>query len=215
MSINFTGVNSIAIPEGTVKKITRKSDGAVLWEKPVVEDDVLFRLENPIIGAEGAYVDTGIKLFDTKKPFSIIIKFVFNTELLENSGRRCILHCMYEEYPYYGIIIEQITNPDGAVLNFSTKTNINAVSESYINDLEENVFVIVHEGLNCVLYANSIENLVTPKYSYVAIDSTLVLGAYKTVSGEYGRFFDVGNITHCTVYNRTLSTSEIQNLMSN
>lgn len=31
MSIDFTGVKSITIPEGAVKKITRKSDGFVLW----------------------------------------------------------------------------------------------------------------------------------------------------------------------------------------
>lgn len=35
MSIDFTGVKAITIPEGAVKKITRKSNGAVLWEKSV------------------------------------------------------------------------------------------------------------------------------------------------------------------------------------
>lgn len=33
MSIDFTGVNSVTIPEGSVSKITRKSDGLILWEK--------------------------------------------------------------------------------------------------------------------------------------------------------------------------------------
>ena len=33
MSIDFTGVKAITVPEGAVKKITRKSDGVVLWEK--------------------------------------------------------------------------------------------------------------------------------------------------------------------------------------
>lgn len=37
MSIDFTGVTDITIPEGKVKKITRKSDGSVVWEKPVTE----------------------------------------------------------------------------------------------------------------------------------------------------------------------------------
>lgn len=31
--IDFTGVKAITIPEGIVKKITRKSDGVVRWEK--------------------------------------------------------------------------------------------------------------------------------------------------------------------------------------
>lgn len=34
MSIDFTGVKSLSIPEGVVIKIVRKSDGTVLWEKP-------------------------------------------------------------------------------------------------------------------------------------------------------------------------------------
>lgn len=33
MSIDFTGVKAVTVPEGAVKKITRKSDGVVLWEK--------------------------------------------------------------------------------------------------------------------------------------------------------------------------------------
>ena len=31
--LDFTGVKSITIPEGSVKKITRKSDSVVLWKK--------------------------------------------------------------------------------------------------------------------------------------------------------------------------------------
>lgn len=38
MSIDFTGVTAIIIPEGNVSQIMRKSDGTVLWEKmPSVE----------------------------------------------------------------------------------------------------------------------------------------------------------------------------------
>ena len=33
MSIDFTGVSAVTIPEGNVVKVTRKSNGAVLWEK--------------------------------------------------------------------------------------------------------------------------------------------------------------------------------------
>lgn len=35
MSIDFTDVKAVTVPEGAVKKITRKSDSAVLWEKPL------------------------------------------------------------------------------------------------------------------------------------------------------------------------------------
>lgn len=36
MSIDFTGVKAVTVPEGAVKKITRKSDGVVLWEKSLL-----------------------------------------------------------------------------------------------------------------------------------------------------------------------------------
>ena len=34
MSIDFTGVTAVRIPEGSCVKITRKSDGVILWQKP-------------------------------------------------------------------------------------------------------------------------------------------------------------------------------------
>lgn len=39
MSMDFTGVKAITIPEGAVKKITNQA-GQVLWEKPSVSADV-------------------------------------------------------------------------------------------------------------------------------------------------------------------------------
>lgn len=33
MSIDFTGVKSLTIPEGIVTKVVRKADGSILWEK--------------------------------------------------------------------------------------------------------------------------------------------------------------------------------------
>lgn len=39
--LDFTGVKAITIPQGSVRKITRKSDGSVLWEKPIAFTNVL------------------------------------------------------------------------------------------------------------------------------------------------------------------------------
>lgn len=39
VSMDFTGVKAITIPEGAVKKITNQA-GHVLWEKPSVSEDV-------------------------------------------------------------------------------------------------------------------------------------------------------------------------------
>lgn len=63
MSIDFTGVAAVTIPEGNVTKITRKSNGAVLWEKSVPEPDepTINYLEYIQNTTNANYVDTGIK----------------------------------------------------------------------------------------------------------------------------------------------------------
>lgn len=61
MSIDFTGVTAVTIPEGNVLKIARKSDGTVLWEKPASGDlpAGYTRLEYVMFTGEQT-VDTGI-----------------------------------------------------------------------------------------------------------------------------------------------------------
>ena len=59
MSIDFTGVKTITIPEGNVKKIVNGS-GTVLWEKPSEAPSINFidYIENT---SNANYVDTGFK----------------------------------------------------------------------------------------------------------------------------------------------------------
>lgn len=59
--LDFTGVKTLTIPEGKVKKITRKSDGVVLWEtvsKPsftnVLPLAQQYSSAAPYIGADGS-----------------------------------------------------------------------------------------------------------------------------------------------------------------
>lgn len=61
MSIDFTGVTAVTIPEGNVLKVTRKSDGTVLWEKPASGDlpAGYTRVEYILFTGEQT-VDTGI-----------------------------------------------------------------------------------------------------------------------------------------------------------
>lgn len=44
VSMDFTGVKAITIPEGAVKKITNQA-GQVLWEKPSVSADVMVTIK--------------------------------------------------------------------------------------------------------------------------------------------------------------------------
>ena len=44
--IDFTGVKALTIPEGKVKRITRKSDGALIWEKPIAYTNLFDKTAN-------------------------------------------------------------------------------------------------------------------------------------------------------------------------
>ena len=99
--LDFTGVKAITIPEGKVKKITRKSDGVVLWEKatgriPSAYQEVEY-IGNVISSSSaGSYINLGIA-FDTACTF--YINFVPSTSsaayifgAAENSGKlRCMI----------------------------------------------------------------------------------------------------------------------------
>ena len=55
MAVNFANVTAITIPQGDVSKITRTSDGVVLWEKKPeivgLQLDIYFNYANSIISA--------------------------------------------------------------------------------------------------------------------------------------------------------------------
>ena len=55
-------------------------------------------------GVSDGYVDTGVKLFDTNKAFSIYIDF--NGSDGNHSEDITVLHCMYERHPFNGLAID-------------------------------------------------------------------------------------------------------------
>lgn len=60
MSLDFTGVKAIMIPEGNVKKIVNGS-GAVLWEKPTSEAPTINFIDYLQNESNATYIDTGFK----------------------------------------------------------------------------------------------------------------------------------------------------------
>ena len=60
MSIDFTGVTAVTIPDGNVVKIVRKSDGNIIWEKPETGGLPDGYTQTAYIRSTGTqYIDTG------------------------------------------------------------------------------------------------------------------------------------------------------------
>lgn len=118
--IDFTGVNAIAIPEGNVLKITRKSDGATLWEKITSRIPSEYQ-EVEYISNEGGnvnkrgYIDLGFP-FDTKATYIIhyeppvsASEYIFGAA--ENSGKlRCMISDSSTQISVYGSSASGYTN---------------------------------------------------------------------------------------------------------
>jgi hypothetical protein len=92
--LDFTGVKAINIPEGKVKKITRKTDGALLWEAVTSRIPGEYQEVEYVQAAEnvGAYINLGFA-FDTAATVKIGIYLSSNFNAAypfgaaENSGK--------------------------------------------------------------------------------------------------------------------------------
>lgn len=78
MSIDFTGVTAVTIPEGNVVKIVRKSDGNIIWEKPETGGLPDGYIQAAYISSNGTqYINTGY--IATSENYRIRCRFYFDT----------------------------------------------------------------------------------------------------------------------------------------
>ena len=126
------------------------------------------------------YVDTGIQLFKTDQNFTITIDVTADTKSTETA----LIHCMKEESPYPGIVIQK-----GGESYYSLSAGNN---KSGVRNLvpigQRTKVVIVKNGTTMKVYN---DNGVIDKsvYEFTSINQTLLLGAYQTVDGTKGRYF--------------------------
>lgn len=155
---------------------------------------------------ENNYIDTGVKLWDSAKDFTVLLSFTTET----STSQKTILHALYEVEPWKGFVIQLISGPaiglysvSGiAIANYSTTTKkcvvVKRIGDSYkafSNDLYP-----------AGILASNIETPVTNNLS-------VLLGAYQTTSGTKGRYWK-GTIHHCVIYSEALTDEQIQELIN-
>ena len=180
--------------------------------------DVLFKLRNTTdFDGIDDYVDTGIKLFDVTDDWTIYFAVDLTSEVIQTKNNIPVFHCIYELSPWPGISLQ-----GGITKSYAGKYNGGNWSGL-------GVYVVgttYYQG--CVICKDKFVKHIYDKTSPTTemrelfIDNptnfnenvkkaTLLLGCYQDVNGTKGRFWK-GTIYDFVVYNRALTTDEINDL---
>ena len=156
------------------------------------------------------YIDTGIKLFDTAKTFTLFIDY---TTATPTSNRQAtIFHCIHEASPYRGLCIMKNANDASYFIGGqaggqnSYATDIPTTGKYLISFVDGviNEIVTVDNSGDLVHSATDIG----ANNPYVQISENLLIGCYQNTSGTKGRFWS-GTINKFGVWYRQLTEAEI------
>lgn len=176
------------------------------------QPDVVYSLATPTtFNGTSDYIDTGIKLFDTAKDFTIYIDFADGTG---NKNNNSVFHCIYEQPPYRGLCLNY-----GAVKNayFLGGYDITKANKPYLDNINTGKYLIEFKnGVISRAFSSTgeltINNEARTNSPYSKHDKNLLLGCYQTTDGTKDRYWN-GTINKFNVWLRTLSATEITTLM--
>ena len=188
---------------------------------------ILYRKKSEITPAYSAdnlvftgsnYVDTGIKLCDYKKDWTL---FICYTDLLSSTGYNAIFHCIHESNPYNGVAFD-LGHIQGRLNGGMVWTAV----EDYltINVHNSSIYNVKH----CMCYKRSGDSfklfsddkypngyqLPTPLGYNQYISENLLLGCYQTTTGTKGRYWK-GTIHQARIYLSALTDAQIIQLINN
>lgn len=160
------------------------------------------------------YIDTGIKLFDTAKTFTIFVDYVSNTPT--PSSQATIFHCLHEEPPYRGLcLMEAQSSNDSYFIGGQVNTQANYISNmpsrgkyliSFVNGVINNI--VTRNNSNELVYSATDMASANP---YVQISENLLMGSFQDTSGTKGRYWS-GTINKFGVWYKQLTSDEINKL---
>lgn len=205
------GVGMIAIIPGIVSQGGK--DPTLVYQLP----------QETTFNGTSTYIDTGVKLFDTQKDFTLFVDF---TDTTTRANNMTVLHCMYEG------TLNGISWPGLVFDFFSQVTTVNNYRFASGMDPYDYSPAWVKTGgrrrkVCAVFQAAAFDRMAwsdnggavstdyttrsKTAYSYVSISQTVYLGCYRTTSGSQGRFFN-GTMHDCKIWERALSDAEIAKL---
>lgn len=174
----------------------------------------LYELPQPTVFAGSNYVDTGIKLFDTAKDWTLILHG--HMDNLYQDHNTAMLHCMYEgdDGDYPGLSIQAIGDEGFAFLGAPTGQYFPAQS---VNTNSFKIALVCEKGMITkfkTIRNHGYESYKSTNGSYRQVTKNLTLGAYQDESMNYGRYFN-GTFYSCIVYDQALSGGQINYVLNN
>lgn len=149
------------------------------------------------------YIDTGVKLFDEPKDFTILFYAYLDSN---NLGFATVFHCINEVSPFRGLNCDmagkyRICGADSGsyvtMIPTSTRTKFAIVANAGV------ISAIWYKGEGSEVIACTVK-----KCEYAAHDFNLLLGAYQDTSGTKGRFWK-GALYDFRVYDYALTVDEV------
>ena len=205
--------NSSAVASCTITVNASPSTG------PTEPIDYIYSLPNvkTFNASNSDFVDTGVKLFDTDKDFTVFLDFKGSTNNAATSNAHTLLHCMHEVSPWNGLSFA--ISVGGYQIDYqgnTTRNKWNQFSINYNNTNNHKIVIVKNAGENSLkLYYDqySTQYTLTGTNTFVPINENLLLGCYQQTNGAKGRFWN-GTINDCKVYFKALNDTEIENLFA-
>ena len=172
----------------------------------------LYSLSNQTVFNGSNSIDTGIKLFDTRKDWTIVL--YGHMDRVNQGQNIAIAHCMYEgdDGDYPGLSI-QCTGYDeyklmGTLDYFPSqgiKTNTFKIAITCENGIVSRLKKIENFG---------IESYKATSAGYTPVYKNLILGSYLDENGNFGRHWN-GTLYACDIYDKALTGGELNKALNN
>lgn len=157
-------------------------------------------------------INTGVKLFDTRKDWTIVLYGHMKDTL--QAQNTTILHCMYEgdDGDYPGLSIQ--STQDG---NFLLMGTLDYFPGKGISTNTFKIAIVCENGL--VTRLKRIDNFGVESYkatsaNYVPVYKDLIIGSYQDENMNYGRYWN-GTLYACDVYDKALKGGELNKVLNN
>ena len=175
-----------------------------------IQANLLYSLPGQTSFTGSNSINTGVKLFDTRKDWTIVL--YGHMDDLAQWQNTAIIHCMYEgddgDYPGLSIQCNTETFPIMGTLDYFPNKGINT-----------NTFkmaIVCENGL--ITKLKRIDNFGVESYkatsaNYVPVYKDLIIGSYQDENGNYGRFWE-GTMYVCDVYDKALTGGELNKVLN-
>lgn len=188
---------------------------------PIDENSLVYSLGAPVTFDGTNYIDTGVAPLATDAPFTVLVDWTNTGESAFAGSRHVVMHCMTENAPYPGLILQY--NNNGIVSEY--RQGNNTISSNSTSALIENadlsrvkvVYRKAEDGTVTVsrCYNENGQIHTNSKYmDYVAVPEELRLGCYRSNTNGTGRFAK-GILNDCKIYNVALTDEQLEELLLN